>query len=87
MMHASIAEREQSRTFHCAKIQFFFGLEHRNQVFLHENLEVWNKRHYLAPKNRKNRGFYECGFIGQLNWISWAINAVSLAHETAFIFP
>ena len=55
-MHASIAEREQSRTFHCAKIQFFFGLEHRNQVFLHENLEVWNKKHYLAPKNRKDRG-------------------------------
>ena len=56
-MHASIAEREQSRTFHCAKIQFFFGLEHRNQVFLHENLEVWNKSTILHRKIGKTEGF------------------------------
>jgi hypothetical protein len=29
----------------------------------------------------------ESGFIGQLNQFNWATNAVSLAHETAFIFP
>jgi len=56
-MHASIAEREQSRTFHCAKIQFFFGLEHRNQVFLHENLEVWNKSTILHRIIGKTEGF------------------------------
>ena len=35
---------------HVAKIQLFFGLEHENQVFLHENLEVWNKSTVFAPK-------------------------------------
>ena len=58
-MHASIAEREQSRTFHCAKIQLFFGLEYENQVFLHKIWKFGIKDTILHRKIGKTEGYRE----------------------------
>ena len=35
---------------HAAKVQIFVELQHGNHVFLHKNLEVWNKSTIFAPK-------------------------------------